>query len=105
MSGETTAATMASPEVETLRFPVRGMTCSSCVNRITRSLKKVDGVSRIRVDLGSETATVTRVRGCASDADLAAAVAAAGYEADLSAAAFVSTDTTGGFLSRLLGRR
>jgi copper chaperone CopZ len=104
MSGGTTTATAGATDLESLRFPVRGMTCSSCVNRITRSLKKVDGISRIRVDLGDETATITRTRGHASDADVAAAVAAAGYEADLSAAAVVPTDTRTGLLHRLLGR-
>jgi copper chaperone CopZ len=102
VSGETTTGGAA--DLESLRFPVRGMTCSSCVNRITRSVKKVDGVSRIRVDLRDETATITRVRGRASDADLSAAVTAAGYEADLSAATVVSTGTTGGILHRLFGR-
>ena len=29
---------------ETVSFPVEGMTCASCVNRITRFLNKVDGV-------------------------------------------------------------
>jgi copper chaperone CopZ len=102
MSGETTAARV--PDVESLRFPVRGMTCTSCVNRITRSLKKVDGVSRIRVDLRDETATITRARGRVSDADVAAAVVAAGYEADLSAATAVPTESSGGLFRRLLGR-
>ena len=45
---------------ETIRFPVTGMTCGSCVNRITRALKRLDGVDRVRVDLGRETVTVRR---------------------------------------------
>jgi copper chaperone CopZ len=73
-------------ELETIRFPVAGMTCTSCVNRITRALRKLDGVSTVRVDLRHETATVGRDPWRASDSALTAAVAAAGYVADLGAA-------------------
>jgi Cu+-exporting ATPase len=91
-------------ELETIRFPVAGMTCASCVNRITRSLKKVDGVSKVRVDLGGETATVARDPGLASDSALAAAIAAAGYEADLAAAVVLPPAEPRGLLARLKWR-
>ncbi len=90
--------------IETIRFPVTGMTCGSCVNRITRALRKVDGVARIKVDLRHETATVVRDPELVSNAALAAAVAAAGYEADLDAALVVPTPEGRGLLDRLLGR-
>jgi len=90
--------------VETIRFPVAGMTCSSCVNRITRAVRKLDGVTRVAVDLGGETATVSREPALVSNAALAAAVAEAGYEADLDGATIVPTAATRGFLGRLLGR-
>ncbi len=35
------------PTVETIRFPVRGMTCGSCVNRIMRAVQKLDGVKKV----------------------------------------------------------
>ena len=79
--------------IETIRFPVAGMTCASCINRITGSLRRVDGVERIKVDLGRETVTLRRDRDRVSDAALSAAVARAGYEADMGAAAVV--DETG----------
>jgi Cu+-exporting ATPase len=88
---------------ETIRFPVAGMTCASCVNRITRSVKKVEGVSKVRVDLGKETATVTRDPGLGPDAAIAAAIAAAGYAADLSAAEVVPASEPRGFFARLTG--
>jgi P-type Cu+ transporter len=91
-------------EIETIRFPVAGMTCASCVNRITRSLRKVDGVSSVKVDLRHETATVGRDRGLVSDAVLAAAVSGAGYAADLDAAVVLPTAAPRGLLGRLLGR-
>ena len=90
-------------ELETIRFPVAGMTCVSCVNRITRSLKKVEGVSKVRVDLGAETATVTRVPGLASDRAIRDAIAEAGYTADLGAATSLAPDEGRGLLARLFG--
>jgi len=66
------------------------MTCASCINRITGSLRRVDGVERIKVDLGRETVTLRRDRERVSDASLSAAVAQAGYEADLGATVVVA---------------
>ena len=84
---------MNSPErTETIRFPIAGMTCTSCVNRITRSLRTVDGVERVRVHLADEAATVRRDPSRADDQALATAVAAAGYEADLSRAVSQPTE-------------
>ena len=90
------------PSAETIRFPVSGMTCSSCVNRITRAVRKLDGVTRVAVDLRRETATVSREPALVSNAALAAAVAEAGYEADLTAAVTISPDQRQGFVARLL---
>lgn len=88
---------------DTIRFAIRGMTCGSCVNRITRELNKVDGVRRVRVDLGGETATVTRQAGV-TEAALAGAISTAGYEADLSTAVAVPDSLSRGLLARVLGR-
>jgi copper chaperone CopZ len=91
--------------IETIRFPVAGMTCVSCINRITRSLRRLDGVERIKVDLGRETVTLRRDRRRVSDEALAAAVAEAGYEADLGAAAVVDESVQHGRgLRRFFGR-
>ncbi|MES2209999.1 MAG: heavy metal translocating P-type ATPase [Chloroflexota bacterium] len=73
MTLETTAAGV--------RFPVEGMTCASCVNRIERYLRKVDGVEEANVNLATETAAV-RFDPARVDLDrLRSAVEAAGYEA------------------------
>ncbi len=93
-----------SPTAETIRFPVTGMTCGSCVNRIMRTLGKIDGITKVRVDLRRETATVAREPALVSNAALAAAVAAAGYTADLDAAVIVPPASDRSFLDRLLGR-
>ena len=39
-------------------FPVRGMTCASCVNRVEGTLKSIPGVSEVSVNFGTETAFV-----------------------------------------------
>lgn len=89
---------------ETIRFPVAGMTCGSCVNRITRALRKLDGVSKVSVDLRRETATVRREPALVSNAALAAAVAGAGYEADVDAGVPVAPGEQRGWLARILRR-
>ena len=93
-----------SPTSETIRFPVRGMTCGSCVNRIMRAVQKLDGVTRVSVDLRKETTTVRREPALVSNAVLAAAIAVAGYEADLEAAQVLPPDSDRSVLDRLLGR-
>ncbi len=93
---------MSNGAVEAVRFPVEGMTCSSCVGRITRAVRKVDGVRGVSVDLGTEHVTIRRSMGTASEAELAAAIETAGYRADPAAAVVVPPERT--FLERLLGR-
>jgi P-type Cu+ transporter len=91
-------------ETETIRFSIAGMTCGSCVNRIARAVQKLDGVTRVRVDLRRETATVRRDRAQVSNAALAAAVEAAGYAADLDAAVILPMEASGSRLARLFHR-
>src|SRR2546426_447696 len=61
-------------------LPVQGMTCASCVGRVERALKKVEGVQSASVNLATERALVT-LAGSADVAALVAAVHKAGYEA------------------------
>ncbi len=90
--------------VERVRFPVSGMVCGSCVSRITRSVRRLQGVSGVHVDLGRELVTVRREPALVSNAALAAAVGDAGYEADMSAAVVMPASETRGLLDRLLRR-
>ena len=71
------------PRIATVSFPVEGMTCASCVNRITRFLTKVDGVEEANVNLASESATIRYDADKIGVEDLVAAVDAAGYVARL----------------------
>ena len=48
----------STPDEETLRFAIGGMTCASCVARVEKALKKVPGVVSAEVNLATETATV-----------------------------------------------
>jgi len=43
----------------TREFSINGMTCASCVSRVEKSLKKIDGVKNAEVNLTTERARVT----------------------------------------------
>ncbi|HLO36808.1 MAG TPA: heavy metal translocating P-type ATPase, partial [Candidatus Deferrimicrobium sp.] len=73
--------TASNPPLDTVSFPVEGMTCASCVNRISRFLGKVEGVEEAHVNLASESATVRFDPVRVTVDDLVAAVDAAGYVA------------------------
>jgi Cu+-exporting ATPase len=61
---------------------IEGMTCASCVNRIERYLRKVDGIETANVNLATERATVV-ARPEVTVEQIVAAVEAAGYDARL----------------------
>lgn len=72
----------ASGSGTTLRLPVEGMTCASCVAHVERAIAKVPGVASVRVNLATERAEVD----FAARPDIGAvarAVEDAGYEVPL----------------------
>jgi Cu+-exporting ATPase len=75
------SATPAGP-TGLLILDVEGMTCASCVNRIERYLRKVDGVVEANVNLATERASVS-VGPDVPIERLLEAVEAAGYDARL----------------------
>lgn len=79
----TSATTATTPR--DVELVLGGMTCSSCANRVERRLNKLPGV-RASVNFATEKATVTH-DGSVTDADLVAAVEAAGYTASVPHAA------------------
>jgi Cu+-exporting ATPase len=86
---------------ELMRIPLEGMTCSSCVSRITRALRKVDGVQSVKVDLASDSAIVGFDGGRTSLEAIGRAIRAAGYEARVETSGPFAPAVHRGFLSRL----
>jgi Cu+-exporting ATPase len=66
---------------DTLQLRIEGMTCATCVARVERALSRVPGVLSAEVNLATEVASITRMRGQARQDELRAAVAQAGYAA------------------------
>ena len=60
-------------------FDVIGMTCGHCVQAVTEELRRIDGVTRVDVDLAAGTATVESSTPLDRSA-VEAAVDEAGYE-------------------------
>ncbi|MBI3526126.1 MAG: cadmium-translocating P-type ATPase [Betaproteobacteria bacterium] len=72
---------------QTLEFALQGMSCAACATRIEKQLNKLPGVEAV-VNFASEKAHVRFTPGLSDAAQLIAAVARAGYQAQLS-----TTDT------------
>ena len=66
-------------ESQTLRVPIRGMTCQACAQSVERALRSVPGVAQAEVNYGSRTATISRDPSRATGPALRAAVERAGY--------------------------
>jgi len=66
--------------IQTLTLPVEGMTCASCVVRVEKALKKVEGVQTASVNLASESVTLSFNGAKADLAGLSSAVEDAGYK-------------------------
>ena len=73
--------TPTSEPLKIVSFPIEGMTCASCVSRITRSLRRSKGVKAVKVNLATESATVRFDPTLTDVAGLAHAVESAGYVA------------------------
>jgi copper chaperone len=63
----------------TTTYTVTGMTCGHCVRSVTEEVGKIDGVTKVDVDLTSGRVTVES-EAPVDDAAFAAAVDEAGYE-------------------------
>jgi Cu+-exporting ATPase len=76
---------------EEFDLDVEGMTCASCVARVEKALRKVDGVSAASVNLATESARVAAGKGV-SVAALIGAVEKAGYHASVKKAASTAAE-------------
>ena len=75
-----TATPQQIPVFDGVELSVTGMTCSGCVNAVTRVLSRVAGVTSVEVDLDTGRARAT---GTARPESLIVAVEKAGYAAHL----------------------
>ncbi len=66
--------------VEKTILPIKGMSCASCVDKVEKALKSVDGVITANVNLATEKATVQYLANMAEIADLKRAIERAGYQ-------------------------
>ena len=64
------------------KLKISGMTCGHCVSHVKSALEGMEGVSEADVSLENNEAEVT-LSGEVIDADLVAAVEAAGYQAEV----------------------
>ena len=66
--------------ISTLTLPVEGMTCASCVARVEKTLKKIEGVDTANVNLATETVALSYDPTKTSIDVLAKVVEGAGYK-------------------------
>jgi Cu+-exporting ATPase len=69
-----------SPSGTTLDIPIEGMTCASCVGRVEKALRSVDGVASANVNLATGHATVALASPSPDPGMIAEAVRKVGYE-------------------------
>lgn len=87
-------------DLEQIDLDIKGMTCSSCVSTVERSLNKVSG-AKATVNLATETAHILVPKGTATKT-LLDAVKSAGYEAKLRTDESESFSNTRGLLWRVV---
>jgi Cu+-exporting ATPase len=81
--------------LETVRLPIVGMSCASCVDKVERALNGVPGVLLANVNFATEEATVQFLPGAVARGQLAAAVRGAGYEVGAAAEGVEVEDVEG----------
>ncbi len=68
-------------------FPIKGMHCASCANIITRKLKKVDGVTSVEVNYGTEKANISFDPSKTNPHDLSKHIEPLGYSLEVASSA------------------
>ncbi|NWF89421.1 MAG: copper-translocating P-type ATPase [Ignavibacteriaceae bacterium] len=68
---------------EKIIAPIEGMTCASCVARVERSIKKLEGVKNVSVNLATEKALIEYKKGQLDPNKLIEAIEDAGYKIHL----------------------
>ncbi len=67
-------------EIKTLTLPVEGMTCASCVARVEKAMKKVEGVTDVNVNFATEKVTFSYNDTATNISALSGIVEDAGYK-------------------------
>jgi P-type Cu+ transporter len=67
------------PIISETTLSIQGMTCASCVNRVERALKQVEGVLEANVNLATEKATVRYLSNGVRPSQFRQAIEGAGY--------------------------
>ena len=75
-----TSAQQQSPPAATIDIPVQGMTCASCVGRVEKAIRAVEGVDAANVNLATERAHVSLKLGVTNLIPVAEAIRWVGYE-------------------------
>ena len=70
-------------ERKTVTIPVEGMACMSCAATVKRTVKAIDGVSEVHVNLVGRSVRLAYVPGVASPERIAATISSLGYKAGL----------------------
>ena len=71
---------MNNPAIKSLTLPVEGMTCASCVARVEKALKKVEGIGEVNVNLATEKVTFSYDPSLADVSKFSKVVEDAGYK-------------------------
>jgi Cu+-exporting ATPase len=67
-------------KLEKISLPIEGMTCASCVARVEKSIKKINGVEDAAVNLASENATISIDKSKVNITEIKKAVEESGYK-------------------------
>ena len=65
------------------KFDIKGMTCSACSNAVDRSVKKLQGVKELNVNLLSNSMIIKYDENLLNDEEIIKTVENTGYEASL----------------------
>lgn len=72
--------TLQGANVKTVVIPVEGMTCSSCVAKVKRTLKAIDGVAEVEVSLADRNVKLSYDSKQVGTDRVVAALAELGYK-------------------------
>ncbi|MBS1492432.1 MAG: heavy-metal-associated domain-containing protein [Bacteroidetes bacterium] len=80
----TSNAQTSDKNVQTVEFKCKGMTCSSCENKISSEVKKLKGIKEVIADSKTKTAKIVYAAGEVSAKDIENVINKAGYDTETS---------------------